>query len=234
VVRRQGAPVAGATVTVVGSLAAAAIGALASATGEVRITASTDGSGALPAMLVPAIPLSAVVTVGPGDLAVAALDTTGGVPASLDAPPMQAIVSAVFDPAGVRLPRAVLDLVPTGALAMTSAAALHVTANDAGTVTATLAAGGHYDLRFHDPDGRAAPVVVPDRVVATIATSYHLPTALQVQGTVKLGGTQPLPGAAVQVLCDSCIGIERAKPIAEAVTDDAGRFTLAVPDPGTM
>jgi hypothetical protein len=237
VVRRQGAPVAGAGVTVVGSLAAVGTvtaGKVASATGEVRITSSADDSGALPAMLVPAAVLSVVITVAAGDLAVAALDTTGGVPASLDAPPMQPIIAAMFDAATVRLSGAVLDLVPTGALAMAAAPPLHVTADGTGAVAAVLAAGGHYDLRFHDPAGRAAPLVVADRVVATIATSYHLPAALQVRGTVKLGGTQPLADASIQFLCDSCTGIDRARPIAEVASDDAGRFTLAVPDPGTM
>jgi hypothetical protein len=237
VVRRLGAPVAGAGVMVVGSLAAVGTvtaGASVSATGEVRITSSTDGSGALPAMLVPSAALSAVVSVAAGDRSVATLDTTGGIPASLDAPPMQPIAAAVFDAATARLPGAVLDLVPTGALAMAAAPVLDVIADGSGAVTAALADGGHYDLRFHDPMGRGAPLVVADRTATTIATAFHLPVALQVRGTVKLGGTQPLTGASIQFLCESCTGIERARPIAEVATDAAGRFTLAVPDPGTL
>jgi hypothetical protein len=247
VVRRQGSPVPGAGVTVVGSLAAVGtvravaaglcsvtVGTSASATGEVRITAQSDGSGRLPAMLVPAsAALSAVITVAAGDLAVAALDTSGGVPASLDAPAMQPIITAVFD-TSARLPGAVLDVVPVGALAMAAAPGLHVVADGSGAVTAALAAGGHYDLRLHDPMGRGAPLVIADRTATTIATSYHLPVALQVRGTVKLGGTQPLAGASIQFLCDRCTGIERVKPIAEVASDGGGRFTLAVPDPGTM
>ncbi|HET7501429.1 MAG TPA: hypothetical protein VFK02_10515, partial [Kofleriaceae bacterium] len=68
----------------------------------------------------------------------------------------------------------------------------------------------------------------------TIALSYQLPPAIRVLGTVKLGGTQPLGGAAIQFLCDACTGLERERPIAEGVSDMAGRFSLAVPDPGTM
>jgi hypothetical protein len=240
VVRRQGAPVPGAGVTVVGSLAAVGTvtagtsGAPVSATGEVRITATSDGSGALPAMLVPAsAALSAVIAVAAGDLAVTALDTSGGRPASLDAPALQPIITAVFDTTA-RLPGAVLDVVPAGALAMAAAPALHVIADGSGAVTAALASGGHYDLRLHDPMGRGAPLVIADRTATTIATSYHLPVALQVRGTVKLGGTQPLAGASIQFLCDRCTGIERVKPIAEVASDGGGRFALAVPDPGTM
>jgi hypothetical protein len=247
VVRRQGAqgparPVPGAVVTVVGTLAAVGIvtaGMSASATGEVRITATTDAAGALPAMLVPSpqpseTPLAAVIAVAPGDLAVASLDTSTGVPANLDAPAMQPIITAMFDAATARLSGGVLDCVPTGALAMAAAPVLHATADATGAVTIALAAGGHYDLRLRDPSGRAAPLVVTDRVIATVATSYHLPTSLEVRGTVKLGGTQPLPGAAVQFLCASCTGVDRGKPISEVASDAAGRFVLAVPDPGTM
>jgi hypothetical protein len=237
VVRRQSVPVAGAGVTVVGSLAAVGTvtaGAVASATGDVRIKATTDGSGALPEMLVPvaASPaLSAVVAVAAGDFAVAALDTSTGVPASLDAPPLQPIVTAVFLVPD-RLPGAVVDIVPIGALALVGAPPFHLIADGSGAVTAALAAGGHYQLRFHDPLGRGAQFVVADATAKTIAPSHSLAYALEVRGTVKLGGTQPLGGASIQLLCNSCTGIERAKPIDEVASDDAGRFRIPVADPG--
>jgi hypothetical protein len=37
----------------------------------------------------------------------------------------------------------------------------------------------------------------------------------------------------VQVLCSACTGIDRDRPIAEAVSDGAGRFVVVIPDPGT-
>ncbi|HEU4726765.1 MAG TPA: carboxypeptidase-like regulatory domain-containing protein [Kofleriaceae bacterium] len=218
------------TLPVVGSVSAGAT--TANGGGEVRIAARTDASGRLPAMVVPAVPLSAVIAVAPGDLAVAEFDA-GAPPAELGAPERDLVATAVSSLAG-RLPGAVLDLVPTGALAMAAAPALHAIADDNGLVTALVAAGGHYDLRFRDPSGRAAPLVDADRTTATIAVSYVLPPALRVQGTVKLTGTQPLAGAAIQFLCDACTGLERTRPIAEGVSDVAGRFSLAVPDPGTM
>lgn len=236
-VQRQGAGVASAQVTVVGTLAAAGTvtaGTSATATGDVRISATAGTAGKLPSMLVPAAALSAVVTVGAGDLAVAALDTTAGVPGSLDAPPMQPVATAMRGPTSAGLPGAVLELVPVGALAMAGVPARHLIAGTAGAITATLADGGHYDLRFHDPAGRAAPLAVADRVAATIATSYRLPAALQVRGQLVLGGTQALANASVQILCEACTGIDRDKPIAEVASDETGQFTLAVPDPGTM
>lgn len=236
VVKRAGAPVAGAKLMVVGSLAAVGTvtaGTSATASGEVRIAASASAAGTLPATLVPAAALSAVVTVAPGDLAVAALDSTDGVPASIDALAMLPVSSVIRGPGTAILPGAVLDVIPTGALAMAAAPAQQVTAGTDGRVTIALASGGHYDLRFRDPAGRAALLVVTDRVTATIATEYHLRNAISIKGTLMLRGTQPLANAAVQILCDECNGLERVRPIAEAVSDAAGVFTLVVPDPGT-
>jgi hypothetical protein len=236
-VLRGGAPVGNAQVMVVGSLVAVGrvtAGAMADARGELRLTARTNGSGALPAMLVPSAELSAVVTAGAHDIAVARLNTTSGAPPSLDAPAMTSITTAVSDAGSTRLRGAVLDVVPTGALAMAAVPVVHVIANASGEVTAALAAGGHYELRFRDPLGRGAPRVVTDRTADTIDPTYQLPIALQLRGTVMLDGTQVLTNAAVQILCEECSGIDRARPIAEVASDEAGRFALAVPDPGTM
>jgi hypothetical protein len=237
-VRRGGAGLARAQLTIVGALAAVGTvtaGASVTATGEVRIPVTADAAGNLPAQLVPAARLVAVVSAVPGDLAVAALDTTMAVPATLDAPAMQVVASAARGPDGGALAGAVIDLVPIGALAMAAAPPLHVTADRNGAFSAALAAGGHYDLRLIDPAGRAAPLVVADRIATTITgDGYGLPAAIAIRGALLLGGKQPLPGASVQILCGACTGVDRAKPIAEVLSDDDGRFALAVPDPGTM
>jgi hypothetical protein len=237
-VQRQGAPVARARLMVVGTMTEA--GTVTSgtsppvpATGEVRIAAIADAAGALTSTLVPAAALSAVVTVGDGDLAVAALDTSDGVPATIDAPPMLPIAPLVQGPGGNNLPGALLELVPLGALAMAGVPVVHVTVGGNGKASTSLAAGGRYDLRFHDPRRRAAQLVVADRSTATVETAYRLRKGLVVTGTLLLGGTQPLGNALVQILCDECNGVARAKPVAEAVSDAAGGFVLVVPDPGT-
>lgn len=239
VVQRQDAAVAGARVTVVGSPATAGTvtaGAMAIATGQVRITATADAAGKLPRTLVPSGPLAAVIEVGAGDLAVASFDTTGGAPATLDAPPMQLITTAVTattDGNVAGLPGAMIDLVPTGALAMAAAPMLRLIAGDAGTIAAALPSGGHYQLRFQDPQGRGAPMVVADRAIAAIAPSYLLPAAIRIQGTLLLDGKLALSGASVQLMCNACTGLDAALPLAGAASDATGRFTLAVPDPGT-
>ncbi|HEX3481905.1 MAG TPA: hypothetical protein VHT91_43125, partial [Kofleriaceae bacterium] len=236
VVQRKGAPVAGARVDVVGALATAGTvtaGAMAVATGQVRIAATADAAGALPRTLVPSAALSAVIEVGPGDLAVTALDTTGGAPASLGAPAMQLITTAVTDGNAAGLPGALIDLVPTGALAMAAAPIVRLVAGDAGAVATALPSGGRYQLRFQDPQGRGAPLVVADRAITAIASSYQLPAVIRIQGTLLRDGRVALPGASVQLMCSGCTGLDAALPLAGAATDATGQFTLAVPDPGT-
>jgi hypothetical protein len=166
---------------------------------------------------------------------VVALDTMTAVPAALDVPAMQVIATGAAGLAGGVLAGAVLDVVPTGALALAAAPPLHLIADANGAFTAALAAGGHYDLRFLDPIGRAGPLVVSDRVATTIARDgYPLPKVLTITGSLLFDGTQALPNASIQILCSTCTGVDRAKPIAEGISDETGRFTLAVPDPGTM
>lgn len=238
IVRRDGAPVAGARLAVVGSLAevgtvAAGSSAPVSATGEVRIAATADAAGALPGTLVPAAALSGVVTVAGADVAVVPLDTSDGVPAAIDAPPMESIEPFVVGSFGLELPGAILEVVPVGALAMAGVPRHQVTVGSDGRASTALASGGRYDLRFQDPRLRGGQLIVADRTAATVAGEYRLPESLQLTGTLLLGGMQPLGGALVQILCDACNGIERAKPIAEAVSDATGGFVLSVPDPGT-
>lgn len=239
VVKRTGAPVPGARLTVVGSLTTAGTvtaGTMAVASGQVRVAAIASASGALSQTLVPSGALSAVIEVGPGDLAVTPLDTTGGAPASLDAPPMPLITTAITANNGgvvTGLPGASLDLVPTGDLAMAAAPVLRLIAGKDGTIATALPAGGHYQLRFQDPLGRGAPLVVADRVSTGIWSSYVLPGAIHLQGTLLRDGMVALPGASVQLMCIGCSGVDAALPLAGATSDPSGRFSLAVPDPGT-
>jgi hypothetical protein len=239
-IRRQGAPIAGAKVVLVGSLAGigtVTAGATASASGVVRIAATANGAGVLPATLAPARPLSAVVEAAPNDHAVAAIDLTTGAPAAIDAPPAAAIATELRASDGLTpIAGAVLDAVPAGALALAGVtSSIRARAGPGGQLAASLAAGGRYDLRVHDPVlARGAPRLVPDATAQTIAASYALRPALTATGKLLLQGSPtPIGGAAVQLLCSQCTGLERDRPLAEATSDPAGAFTLVVPDPGT-
>lgn len=237
-VRRGGAPVANARVTVVGALAAVGsvtAGATASATGFVRIAASTSGSGVLPTMFVLAAPLSAVVAIPPGDPlqapsdhAVDEINLTTTVPPVIDASSMVAFTADARIGA-FSLPGARLDLVPAGALALAGVPGRSFTADVTGAVTGSVVAGGSYDARWSDPAGGAGAKLFPGRTSATLTGAFDLPPALVVSGTLSItGNSNKIVGAAVEMRCDGCSGIDRDRPIAEAASDQFGQFELAI------
>lgn len=235
-VSASNAPLANARVVVVGDVGAVGTvvaGAMFNATGEVYAAATTDGAAKLPSLRVArSAALSAVVSATPSDFAVVALDTSASAPTKLVAPAALLVTTALTGPSGM-LPGSTFEAAPIGVLARAGAAPLQVRADAAGAVAVSLAAGGRYDLRLSDPAGRAAPRAVADATATTIATSFALPRAIQLRGTATYGAAQRLANASVQLLCDACTGVERTRPIAEALTDGAGGFTLAIPDPGT-
>jgi hypothetical protein len=252
VVRRKTAAVPFARVTVVGPLMTAGTvtagtvakcpspdGRCVTASGQVRLAATASASGELPPMPVPSALLSAVIEVGPGDLAVTVLDTSSGdPPASLDAPAMPLITTAIATTSDgastpVPAPGASLDLVPTRELAMAGAPVLRFVAGKDGTIAAALPAGGRYQLRLQDPLGRGAPLIIADRAITAIAPSFVLPRAIHLQGTLLGDGLHALPGASIQLMCTPCTGVDAALPLATATSDGDGRFSLTVPDPGT-
>ena len=238
-IRRQGAPVANAKLVVVGSLAA--IGTVTAgatpvtASGVVRIAAAASAAGVLPAMLAPARPLSAVVEVVANDLAVTAIDLTAGTPATIDAPPAVPVATQLRAPGGAPIESAFLDAVPAGALALAGVTStIRGRSGVGGQLSTSLAAGGRYDLRIHDPLlVRGAPLLVAGVTAQTIAGGYALVPALAVTGKLALSGNPtPVGGAAVQILCSLCTGLERSRPLAEGTSAPDGAFTLVVPDPG--
>lgn len=236
-IRRAGQPVARAKLVVVGLIPSAGTvtaGATANANGEVRIPITAGADGVLPAAQAPAAPLSAVITVAPGDLAIAGLDLSAAAPPTLDAAAMTTWASQVRAPDGAALAGAMIDVVPLGILALADAPAVHVVSGAGGAFGGRLPAAGRFDLRLRDPAARVAPRVVRDLLLTEIEPSYELPVAVIVSGTLQLGNAGPLGGGSVQILCSDCTGVERAKPIAEAAADEAGRFRLAVPASGSM
>lgn len=230
----------GAVVTAVGTIASAgtvtATTAVA-ATGSVRIAVTADGTGHLPSTLVPKASLSAVVQLGAGDYTVAALDRTSCTATAITAPANVAAAGTVTGSTATVLSGALVEATPTRALALAGVPAIQVTTNTSGHFSIALAAGGYYDLRFSDPLGRAAPNNTnTDTSSASVPASIPLGAALHLTGTVSvLGTSNPVAGTSLQVLCvtgPTCTGIERLRPIADAATDGASMFRLAVPDPG--
>ena len=237
-VRRGGSPLPGAKVTLVGTLPASGTvtaGVAATASGVVRIAATADAGGVLPATFAPAAALSAVVAATPGnptDLAVSAIDLGTAVPATIAAPTRLSIsTGAMLGP--VSLDRARLDLVPVGALALAGTATIHLASDETGGLAGLVASGGRYDAHWFDPAGRAGAEVVRNLDAPMLQAPFALPPALVVSGTLAItGNPNKIVGASVQALCATCSGLERARPLAEAASDQLGGFQLAVPDRG--
>lgn len=228
VVRRGGAAVGGARVSILGTIAdAGTIGGVA-ATGEVRIVAEADASGVLATTRAPAVALTAVIEAAAGDFAVRALDLAAGAPPTIDAPAMIQVATTIRDPADQPVPHAVLEAIPRDALQLAGAPPLRVVADADGAIATRLAAGGAYDLRLSDPANRSALRTVSG-AAAPLPATLALAPATQV--TVRVVGDNPIRGAVVQLRCADCTGVDASRAIAEGVTGIDGRVTLAAPAP---
>ena len=235
-VARAAAPQANAIVTVVGALGATAgtvtTGTVtANAAGTVHVAVATNGSGALPATLVPRAPLSAVIEVAAGDFAVAPLDTSACAAQALDAP-ANIVAIGKIENATTGLPGARAEAVPIGALALANLIPVEATAGTDGTFSLSLAAGAHYALHFYDPGGRGAPQDFPDETATGVPTTAVLGSAIAITGQVTvIGFPNPVANASVQILCSACTGVAASQPIAETATDSTGAYRIAVPNP---
>ncbi len=229
-VQRSGVAQPGAQVTIVGTVGIAGMIGNTFATGTVNVTATTTGSGVLPSTPVPRASLSAIVEVAAGDLAVATLDTSTCAAQTIVAPPPVANTGVVV--AGTTpLPNARVEATPTGTLALATLVPIDAMTAADGSFTLPLASGASYDIRVNDL--RGAPFEVPDVTMAP--TSIVLGAALAIDGTVSvLGGASNVAGAAVELLCASCTGVDADRPITQTASDVQGHYELSVADPGSM
>jgi hypothetical protein len=242
-VKRSGAGLANTPVMIVGVITGAGVvssaGTDVQAEGRLRISSMTNAGGVLPSTLVPAASqLSAVVRPAMSDVAVAALDTTASVPASIDAPMMQSFSLVVerADGAGTAaVNNARVELVPSGALALAGVPSTIVTADGQGVATGTVAAGGTYDARVADPSLAAGPLVIASADAVVLSSLVMLPPPVSVLGTLTLQGeANPLPNTPVELRCRTCTGLDGVRPLAEGVSDAQGKFTLVVADPAPL
>ena len=234
-VRRGGTLQPNAQVSVVGSLAITA-GTIAgvNATNTVRMSATADGAGRLPAMLVPRGALSAVTELSMTDHAVSAVDTSACSVAQIDAPAMTMINGTTKKPDMTAIGNIRIEAEPTGVLALAGVAAVQVTSNGSGGFALPLGGSGRYNVRFFDPAQRVAPITSTNVLPGQVPTNAILEAALTISGDVKLDTNEGVIGASIQILCSTCMGIEATRPITETVSNTAAKYAIAVPDPGTM
>jgi hypothetical protein len=239
-VQRAGVNQPNAEVTLVGALAGTAgtvtAGIAVNATGAIKIAATADATGKLPSTLAPRVALSAVVALAPADLAVTAVNlATTCPPAAIAAPVETTATGKTVDPAQAALGGVHVEATGVGALAGMSP--VQTASTSTGAYMIALATGGHYDVRFVDPFGRAAPLVVANATAAALPATATLAPAIQASGHVGVsGGANPVVGASIQILCTGagCTGVAAQQPIAETATDATSHYVVAVPDPGTM
>lgn len=218
------------TIPMAGTVTSGGSGAVG-ASGRFRATAMTDATGHLPSLkLPPTGSLSVVVQVAAGDYAVATIDLSGGVPATIDAPPAVPIAFTIADLGDHPLDGVTVDAAPIDALALAGAVPIRVVSSATGGVSLGFSSGGYYDLRLRDPRSRAAAVTLP-ATTNGVPLVVKMPTATMVSGDIAVNGVGASAGALVQVLCASCTGIDRARPLAEVTTDAAGHYVFAIPDP---
>ncbi len=227
VITRAGSPLANTRLTVAGTIGVAGTvtaGGTASATGTIRASATTNASGVLPTLRAANAPVSVVVEPAADDVAVIAVNLASAPPATLVAPAPTAHAS------NVGLGGVFVTAVPSGDLAIAGAQALATTSATNGDFSLKLAANATYTLKLRDAAGRGAPYEAPV-TSATLPATLALPPAVKVTGTIsETGIANPIANAAVSVLCKTCTGVARTRPIAEAASEQSGGFTVAVPD----
>jgi hypothetical protein len=232
-VMRGSTPQPGAHVTVVGAFVNVATVGSANAAGLARISATADGAGHLPSMVVPRTVVKVVVDLGGGDLAVTSLDASSCSGLTINAPAMTTASGIAEDAGAHPLAGARIEAVPTGDLRIAGAPRIEAVSDSTGAFALPMAAGGRYDVTFSDPRGHSAPLVITDANAAAIPMTAMLAKALTITGTVSvIGNANPIIGASVQVLCLACG--PATPPIAEAATTVTSTYSLGIPDPGTM
>ena len=229
---KQGATsIAGATIAVVGPIGTAgtagAVDGDATTTATLLVAGATDATGKITGSTpVPAAPVSVVVTFASGEIEVASVDLTTGVPASIALPAQATASGTVTDSAGSPLAGVRVELVPSGALALAGAPTVEAITNQAGAYAAKLASAGTYDVRVVDPAGRGPLFSATGRSPAQIG-DFALAAGLRVDGVVTLPDLSVLANASVQFTCAGC-GL---RPVAESSTDITGNYQVGVPDP---
>ena len=236
-VRVDGAIAAGGHATFAIDVAAAATigdGAITrAAVGKHRDTVAIDGAGRLTAYRATAAAGRAYLRGATGPGAVALIDLGAAVPASLDGAAPLGLAATVVDNAGQPIRNAHLRAILTGDLAHLGAATPTANADLSGQATLLIAPGATYQLEVSDPRRGHATVHVLAGAGAPLAP-IELPDAIAIRGEVRRTGLSTgLPSVGVTALCYGCDGLDRSRPLGDAVTDVGGVFAVAIPDPGT-
>ena len=212
------------------------------AAGALRLTSVADAGGVVTATQLPEALYDVIlepVAAPAGELVAL---TTVDLRPSIAPPTALALASAVLLTGSVNadsspVANVVITALPRDLLANVGVASAMAVTDSAGEYSLGVIGGGEYDLVFAAPGDdltRARLVAVTAPLADPLVLDpVELDRAIAVSGQLTIPGVAGgAAGVHVMALCYACTGVEAVAPVAEAVTDSGGRFTLAIPDPG--
>jgi hypothetical protein len=208
-------------------------------TGTTRVTVTASPDGAFPAIDLPAAVYDVILEPASPGAPVTLLSFDLGAeaaPDELSAAPPATVQGTVTDVDGAPVPGAEVSALPLGLLAGSPDAGARAITGEDGAFALALTGGGRYELLL---ESRApghgstrmeieAPASGQTGPLGTIA----LPPAFLATGRLILLATGAgAPGVTLQLLCATCSGPGGEAPVAEAVSNALGDFTLRIPAP---
>jgi hypothetical protein len=205
--------------------------------GTMRATVTADAGGAFPAIALPAGLYDVILEPaeqGPGaQVSLLSFDLTQAAPASLAVVAPALLTGTVVDDAGAPIAGAEVAAVALDLLAgSVDAGARAQTAAD-GSFSLEVTAGGAYDLvvdgSLHGAGRITRAVDAPVDGQSGAVGAISLPPVTRASGRLlSIGSGVAVAGVTVQLLCATC-SAPGDGPLAEAVSDAFGDFTLRIP-----
>jgi hypothetical protein len=208
--------------------------------GTTRVTATASAGGAFPALELPVavydVILEPAQASASAPVTLLSVDLGDGAPASLSSAAPATLTGTVTDAGGAPVAGAEVTASPLGLLAGSPDAGVSaITAAD-GSFALAVTGGGSYELvlegRGHGSVRTQREAPASDQVLDLGAIA--LPAAFLATGRLVLPSTGAgAAGVTVQLLCATCSAPAGEVPVAEAVSDASGDFTLRIPVPAT-
>jgi hypothetical protein len=205
--------------------------------GAMRVTVTADAGGDFPALALPAGVYDVILEPaeqGPGaQVSLLSFDLTQAAPASLAVAAPAVLTGKVVDAAGEAVAALDVAAVPLGVLAGSADAGARVQTADDGSFSLEVTAGGSYELVLdgsgHGSGRVSKPVGAPAAGESEDLEVIALPPVTLAAGQlVLLGSGAGAAGVTVQLMCSTCSAPGNV-PLAEAVSDALGDFTLRIP-----
>ena len=205
--------------------------------GTTRVTVTADAGGDFPAIALPAGLYDVILEPGAqgpaAQVSLLSFDLTQSAPAILAAVAPAVLTGTIIDDAGAPIAGVEVAALPLDLLAgSVDAGARAQTAAD-GSFSLAVTAGGAYELvvdgALHGAGRVTRAVDAPVGGQSGAVGAVSLPPVTRASGRlVSLGSGVGVAGVTMQLLCATC-SAPGDGPLAEAVSDASGDFTLRIP-----